>query len=218
MNLQFTASGLLDANGFRAWHDSTWRTLRGQVASAMRKVGDQMEDRVRAEMRTSFGSAKPAFLRSMRAKLYNAKMDRFPALHIGSKIPWLGIHEQGGVIQGRMLIPLLPQHRRIGPKAFKRVIRDLLDSGNAYFIKKDGRAILMAENLSANSRTLTRFRRAERERTALKRLPRRHEIPIAVLVRRVTLRRRFDLRHIVARELPRLTASIENDYVKIYVP
>ncbi|MCW7540717.1 DUF6441 family protein [Aquabacterium sp. A7-Y] len=209
MNLQFTASGLLDAGSFDAWRSGLWQSLRGQVAQAMRETGKVMAENVRSEMRTRFKTAKPAFLRSMRSKVFDSKPDRLPALYIGSKVPWLGLHEQGGTIQGRMLIPLLPQHQRLGRKAFARVVRDLMDSGNAFFIQREGRAILMAENLSANSRALTRFRRAERERTGVKRLKRGQEIPIAVFVRRVTLRRRFDLQRTVERDLPQLAAAIQ---------
>ena len=167
--------------------------------------------RVRQEMRANFRVKKAGFLKSMRAKVYNQRRDRFPALYIGSKIPWLGLHEKGGVINGRMLIPLLPQHQRIGRKAFRRVIDTLMRSGNAFFIQKNGNAILMAENIRENDRALSRFKRGERLRTGQRRLRRGQEIPIAVLVDRVQLRRRFDLESTVRRKLPRLTQAIQRE-------
>jgi hypothetical protein len=99
-------------------------------------------------MRSGFNVARPAFLRSMHAKVLDRKRNQFPALYIGSKIPWLGLHERGGTIRGRMRIPLLPEHQRIGRKAFRRVIDALMRSANAYFVEKDGKRILMAENLA----------------------------------------------------------------------
>ncbi len=114
-----------------------------------------------------------------------------------------------------MLIPLLPQYRRIGRKAFARVIDALMRSGNAWFVEKNGQQILMAENLAENARALTRFRRAERERSGAKRLRRSQEIPIAVLVRRVTLKKRFDLNRSVRVELPRLTAAIRKAMTRV---
>ena len=107
-----------------------------------------------------------------------------------------------------MLIPLLPQHQRIGRKAFARVVDALVRSGNAFFLKKNGRTVLMAENLAENAQPLARFRRAERARTGAKRLKRGAEIPIAVLVSRVALQRRFDLRSAVRPALPRLASAI----------
>jgi hypothetical protein len=181
----------------------------------MRDVGKAMVERARGEMRVGFNVAKPKFLRSMHAKVFDRKTEKFPALYIGSKVPWLGIHEQGGTIRGWMLIPLLPQHQRISRKAFARVIDELRRSGNAFFIDKGGRPILMAENIAENAKPLARFRRAERERTGAKRVRRGRGIPIAVLVRRVSLRKRFDLNRAVRAELPRLTAAIRKAMSKV---
>ena len=71
--------------------------------------------------------------------------------------------------------------------------------------------ILMAENIRENDRALSRFKRGERLRTGQRRLRRGQEIPIAVLVDRVQLRRRFDLESTVRRKLPRLTQAIQRE-------
>ncbi len=81
-------------------------------------------------------------------------------------------------------------------------------SGNAWFIRKDGKVILMAENIKENASALTRFKRAERQRTGAKSIKRGQEIPIAVLVPRVTLKRRFDFDGTVRRAMPQLAQSI----------
>ena len=215
MKIDLVAEGLLDRRRFNAWQTNTHKAIHAAVARAMRDSGKDMAEQVRGEMRASFRTASPKFLRSMHAKVFDRKTNAFPALYLGSKVPWLGIHEQGGTIRGRMLIPLLPQHRRIGHKAFARVIDALMRSGNAWFIEKNGQQILMAENLAENARPLTRFRRAERERSGAKRLRRGQEIPIAVLVRRVSLKKRFDLNRAVRVELPRLTAAIHKAMSKV---
>jgi hypothetical protein len=108
-----------------------------------------------------------------------------------------------------MLIPLLPEHQRLGRKAFRRVIDGLMRTGNAFFIQKSGRVILMAEAIRENATELRRFKRAERGRTGAKSIKRGQEIPIAVLVPAVTLRGRLDLPGIVKAELPRLAQAIE---------
>ena len=215
MKIDLVAEGLLDRRRFSAWQGDTRKTIHTAVARAMRDTGKEMAERARSEMRAGFKVVKPKFLRSMHAKVFDRKAEEFPALYIGSKVPWLGIHEQGGTIRGRMLIPLLPQHRRIGRKAFARVIDALMRSGNAFFIEKNGQQILMAENIAENARPLARFRRAERERTGARRVRRGQEIPIAVLVRRVSLRKRFDLARSVRGDLPRLTAAIRKAMSKV---
>lgn len=215
MKIDLVAEGLLDRRRFNVWQADTHKAIHAAVARAMRDSGKDMAAQVRGEMRTSFRAASPKFLRSMHAKVFDRKANAFPALYLGSKVPWLGLHERGGTIQGRMLIPLLPQHRRIGRKAFARVIDALMRSGNAWFIEKNGQKILMAENISENARPLARFRRAERERSGAKRLRRGQEIPIAVLVQRVILKKRFDLNRAVRVEIPRLTAAIRKAMSKV---
>lgn len=135
MKIDLVAEGLLDRRRFSAWQGDTRKAIHTAVARAMRDTGKVMAERARGEMRAGFKVVKPKFLRSMHAKVFDRKAKEFPALYIGSKVPWLGIHEQGGTIRGRMLVPLLPQHRRIGRKAFARVIDALMRSGNAFFIE-----------------------------------------------------------------------------------
>ena len=212
MKISLTTEGLLDRRRFNAWRNQTQQEMRSGAVRAMRSVGREMVDDVRRDMRAGFKVRKAAFLRSMRAKVYDQKRNRFPAIYIGSKIPWLGIHEQGGVIGRRMLIPLLPQHQRIGRKAFRRVIDNLMRSGNAFFIERNGKTLLMAENIRENDRALSRFKRGERLRSGRKRLRRGQEIPIAVLVDRVRLRRRFDIESTVRRKLPRLARAIQREF------
>ncbi|MFN3296632.1 DUF6441 family protein, partial [Caldimonas sp.] len=93
----------------------------------------------------------------------------------------------------------------------RQVIDGLMRSGNAFFVEKNGRVLLMAENLRENAAQLGRFKRAERERSGVKRLQRGQEIPIAVLVRRVDLKRRFDLAAGVQGALPALAQAIERE-------
>jgi hypothetical protein len=207
--IEVSMSGLLDPRQFSAWSVKRQQAIRAAVGRGMRAGSSGVRDAARAKMRSAFQVKRASFVSSMRAKVLDRKPDRLPALLVGSRIPWLGIHARGGVVTGNMLIPLLPT--RIGRKRFRQVIDDLMRSGNAFFIRKNGKAILMAENLSENARTLSRFRRAERERTGVKRLKRGQEIPIAVLVRRVTLKRRFDLAAGVQGTLPALARAIERE-------
>ena len=215
LKLSLTASGLLDKSKLDAWSKQKQSAIHKAVAAGMQSGGKLVVDAVRGRMNADFSVKKPAFVKSLRAKVYDRNPDKLPAVLIGSKIPWLGIHVRGGTISGRMLIPLTEEGRRIGRRAFKRVIDALIRSGNAYFIRKGGRAILMAENLKENASSLARFKRAERQRTGAKSIKRGTEIPIAVLVPNVTLKRRFDLERAVRGQLPVLTRAIEVQLSKI---
>ena len=215
LKISLTTSGLLDKSTLETWTRQKQAAIHKAVATGMRDGGKVVADVVRSKMKTDFTVKKSAFLNSLRAKVYDRNPDKLPAVLIGSKIPWLGIHVRGGTISGRMLIPLTEQGRRIGRRAFKRVIDALIRSGNAYFIQKNGRVIVMAENLRENASALARFKRAERKRTGTKSVKRGQEIPIAVLVPKVAMKRRFDLESSVRGQLPVLARAIEAQLHKI---
>ena len=61
----------------------------------MQTGGKAVADAVRSRMNADFTVRKPAFVRSLRARVYDRNPDKLPALLIGSRIPWLGIHVRG---------------------------------------------------------------------------------------------------------------------------
>lgn len=208
LKISMTTSGLLDNRELAAWTRSRREAIHKAVALGMRDSSRSLTDALRTRMQSDLAIRKPAFLRSMRAKVLDRDSTRLPALLVGSRVSWLGVHVRGATLTGRMLIPLTESGRRMGRKAFARVIDTLMRSGNAWFIRKDGKVILMAENIKENASALTRFKRAERQRTGARSIKRGQEIPIAVLVPRVTLKRRFDFDGTVRRAMPQLAQSI----------
>jgi hypothetical protein len=213
MRLSLTTSGLLDPRQLSAWSAERRRAIHAAVAKGMQTGGREVRDAARAEMRSAFTVKRNSFVSSMGVKVFDKKSEQLPALRVGSKIPWLGLHEKGGSVSGNLLIPLLPG--RIGPKRFRQIVDSLMRSGNAYFIKKNGRVLLMAENIKENGSQLTRFKRAERGRTGAKQIKRGQEIPIAVLVKRVDLKRRLNLVGGVQRALPSLAQAIQKELEKV---
>ena len=213
MRLTLTTTGLLDPRQLSAWSAERRRAIHAAVAKGMQSGGREVRDAARAEMRSAFTVKRNSFVSSMGVKVFNKKPEQLPALRVGSKIPWLGLHEKGGSVSGNLLIPLLPG--RIGPKRFRQIVDSLMRSGNAYFIKKNGRVLLMAENIKENGSQLTRFKRAERGRTGAKQIKRGQEIPIAVLVKRVDLKRRLNLVGGVQRALPALAQAIQKELEKV---
>jgi hypothetical protein len=208
IKISLTTSGLLDKRELAAWTRSRREAIQKAVGLGMRDSSRSLTEALRTRMQSDLAIRKPAFLRSMRAKVLDRDPSRLPALLVGSRVSWLGVHVRGATLTGKMLIPLTESGRRMGRKAFARVIDTLMRSGNAWFIRKDGKVILMAENIKENASALTRFKRAERQRTGAKSIKRGQEIPIAVLVPRVTLKRRFDFDGTVRRAMPQLAQSI----------
>lgn len=217
MRLSLTTTGLLDPRQLAAWSTERRRAIHTAVAQGMQSGGREVRDAARSEMRSAFTVKRNSFISSMGVKVFDKKPahlpNSLPALLVGSKIPWLGLHEKGGTVSGNLLIPLLPG--RIGPKRFKAVVDGLMRSGNAFFIEKNGRVLLMAENIKENAGQLGRFKRAERGRTGAKQIKRGQEIPVAMLVKRVDLKRRLNLAGGVQRALPALARAIQQELDKV---
>jgi len=191
----------------RRWGGEFRDKVKKAVAKAMAKEAVEIKQDVREQVASQLTVVKKTFLKGFSAYVIDKDPSRLPALYVGSRIPWVGMHEKGGTISAKMLIPL---HGRVGRKRFKAQIAELMRGGNAYFIKNaKGNVVLMAENIKEHDRPLAGFKRRYRKAQGIKRLKRGADIPIAVLVPRVMLKKRLDIERLVVRRIPRLAAGIE---------
>ena len=191
----------------RRWGGDFRDKVKKAVAKAMAKEAVEIKSDVRDQVASQLTVVKKTFLKGFSAYVIDKDPSRLPALYVGSRIPWVGMHEKGGVISAKMLIPL---HGRVGRKRFKAQVAELMRGGNAYFIKNaKGNVVLMAENIKEHARPLAGFKRRYRKAQGIKRLKRGADIPIAVLVPRVMLKKRLNIERLVVRRIPRLTAEIE---------
>ena len=191
----------------RRWGGEFRDKVKKAVAKAMAKEATAIKSDVRDQVVSQLTVVKKTFLKGFSAYVIDKDKARLPALYVGSRIPWVGMHEKGGTISAKMLIPL---HGRVGRKRFKAQIAELMRGGNAYFIKNaKGNVVLMAENIKEHDRPLAGFKRRYRKAEGIKRIKRGADIPIAVLVPRVMLKKRLDIERLVVRRIPRLAASIE---------
>lgn len=191
----------------RRWGGAFREKSRRAVARAMAAQAAEIKQDVRAHVGSRLSVLKKSFVKGFTARVLDKDPKRLPALYVGSGIPWSGLHEKGGTIAAKMLIPL---HGRVGRKRFKAQVAELMRGGNAYFIKNArGQVLLMAENIKEHDRPLAGFKRRYRKAEGVKRLKRGASIPIAVLVPRVTVRKRLDIARLVAQRVPVLMAAIE---------
>jgi hypothetical protein len=182
--------------------------LRGAIGKAMASEGKKIQQAVRTHVNSRLHVQKKSVVQSFTAKVLDQDPLRLPGLLIRSKIPWMALHETGGTITGKMLIPL---NGRIGRKAFKVLVDQLMRGGNAYFIKKGGRTILMAENLKEYDRPLAKIKRRYRQAEGIRRLKRGTDVPIAVLVNKVNVKKRLDVESVVKGRVPSLSAAIQKE-------
>ena len=193
----------------RRWGGEFRTKVQKAVERAIRTEATEIKDDVRGHVAGQMSVVRKSFLKGFTAKVLAKDPNRLPALYVGSRIPWSGMHESGGQIGGRMLIPL---HGRVGRKRFKAQVAELMRGGNAYFIKNaKGNIVLMAENIKEHDRPLSGFKRRYRKAEGVKRLKRGADIPIAVLVPKVVLKKRLNVERLVAGRIPRLSAAVERE-------
>jgi len=197
----------------RRWGGEFRTKVQKAVERAMRTEATEIKDDVRGHVAGQMAVIRKSFLKGFTAKVLAKDPKRLPALYVGSRIPWSGMHESGGQIAGRMLIPL---HGRVGRKRFKAQVAELMRGGNAYFTKNaKGNIVLMAENIKEHDRPLSGFKRRYRKAEGVKRLKRGADIPIAVLVPKVVLKKRLNVERLVAGRIPRLSAAVEQSLNQI---
>ncbi|MBK8321637.1 MAG: hypothetical protein IPL06_02630 [Betaproteobacteria bacterium] len=191
----------------RRWGGEYREKVKKAVSQAIRGEAAELREDVRSHVGSRLAVVRKSFLKGFTARVLDKDPTRLPALYVGSRIPWSGIHEKGGAIGGRMLIPI---HGRVGRKRFKAQVAQLMRGGNAYFVKNaKGNIVLMAENIKEHDRPLSGFKRRYRKAEGVKRLKRGASIPIAVLVPKLVLKKRLDVERLVASRIPRLSAAIE---------
>lgn len=197
----------IDTSGLERWGDKFQKNLKKAVGKAMFAEARRIKAAMRAQVSGAMDVKKQSFLNGFNARVVDD--NELPAIHVGTRIRWAGIFETGGTINGKMLIPL---HGRVGRKGLRAYVDELMRSGNAFFVKgKDGRIILMAENIAENDRPLRGFKRRYRKAENIKRLKRGTAVPIAMLVNKVTVSKKLNVRQLVADRLPVLKRAIEKE-------
>lgn len=197
----------------RRWGGEFREQAHKAVARAIASEAAEIKQEVRAQVAGKMAVVKKSFLKGFTAKVLAKDTKRLPALYVGSRIPWSGMHESGGQIAGRMLIPL---HGRVGRKRFKAQVAELMRGGNAYFVKNaKGNIVLMAENIQEHDRPLAGFKRRYRKAQGVKRIKRGADVPIAVLVPRVVMKKRLDITRLVAGRIPRLAAAVQKQLERL---
>lgn len=178
---------------------------REAAARALREEAALLTPLLRAHLAQRLKVKRRSFLGAIKAKVYDSKPDRLPALWVGSKVEWLGAHERGVTISSnKMLIPI---GQRLSAKRFRRVFGALRRT--AFFVRNSkGQVVLMAPATAENAPYLRTFKRAFRQIEGVKRITRDMFVPIAVLVPRVSLRKRLDIHGVVAQRIPAIGARL----------
>jgi len=207
MRFNLRREGLFNPTTADMWIRSRRIKLRQGVIDGFKEAGPQLRQALQEHLRAVLKVRKASFARVMAFKVYAKDATRMPSMAVGAlHAHWLE-SQAGATIRGHgkgMLIPF--GNLRMGKKTFRNLIAELMRAGNAYFRVVNGRPILFAERLRGkdnNRRTLRRFLKgAEKGAT---------DIPIAVLVKSVTLKPRLKVGAVVEARLGLVATAIERN-------
>jgi hypothetical protein len=118
----------------------------------MRTAGAQVSQAMQAHVASRLQTKRRSFVTSFRHRVYARDKRRPPLLILSSSIPWVGLHESGGSIAGRMLIPFGPH---IGRQRFRQIIDALMRAGNAWFQRSPNGRVLRRKMVTACRRIST---------------------------------------------------------------
>lgn len=208
IKIDLKMSGLLDPRTLDAWTREQRAKIRSGVGQAMREEGPRMAAAVNNQVQRSFKSQSRSFSRQFKGKIYDKKPDRLPMLLVRSRVPWMGMYTRGGTIRGPLLIPI-NQAKRIRTDHFRRIVRRIIETGSGFWRKVNGKVFLFAEYQPDLSATLYRFTRPLRKGLGGGRIKHGADIPIAVLVPEVEVKKRLDPLSAVRSRLPSLARLIE---------
>ena len=88
---------------FQQWGIQAQAQLYAAAAEGMRTAGAQIGLTMQAHVASRLQTKRRGFVTSFRHRVYARDKRRPPLLILGSSIPWIGLHERGGSIAGRML-------------------------------------------------------------------------------------------------------------------
>lgn len=208
--MSLVGEGLLKPGAMRAWTRERQQQLYSGATRAMREQGRPMAKAANDQARSAMNIKRKSFP-NFKSKVYTARKDIPPVLRIYSGVPWLGMHSRNSTItadgRNRMLIPLI----RIGYWRFKVVVSTILRNGAGFWKEINGKVFLFAEYQAEYGQPLARFRRFERANRGGQRIRNGDDIPIAMLVTRVQVKKRIDVERAVRPLIPNLVTAIERE-------
>lgn len=203
-------SGLMATAGVQAFQADFNKRVIKAVKKGMDDTAPVIRKEVRADAETKLNIKRKVIIKSFVAKVYHMRTDRLPTMHVYSGIPWMGVHDTGKSIGGKILIPLAT--KRIGWKTWKVLIADLKAAGNLFFEKKNGKTFAWCLNTPAFTKQLQPFKKYQKGITG-KGTKKNAKVIIALSRKQIVNKKKINLTEIVRNNMPLLTRNIEQAFV-----
>ena len=146
--------GLFKNSHFLSFKKNLQEDIYKESEIGLRAAGNKIKPLIQNDAKKAFKVKRQVFLKSFTFKIFNKDKSKPPGMVIGSKVPFVRIHQDGGIIKPKgklLLIPVNKNRKNLGKNKFNDIITKLIDSNNAYFRKmKNGNIGLYSENIDEN--------------------------------------------------------------------
>lgn len=123
-----------------------------------KKVANEDKDEVRGLVPSKFKVKKAGFKNAFGYKFFERKTNETGSFLFYNKTDYYDIHNFGGVISKKRLVPASNNIKRVTRKAFDKQIKDLFAKGN-YFWKKKGNNTLLFAILEKNGKVQQTYKK-----------------------------------------------------------
>lgn len=188
--------GFLGVGGGDRFKDKVNKANLRAFKKSMDETLKELKPYAKSLNSSKFPGSKKTFENTWKVKRYNNKKDKFETALIYNKVPWFSIHETGGTINGKMVVPLYA-HRssasgRIGMKKWKALLKQLKQNNQSFFKKVKGNILLFAISNKSISGKIRSFSKSYKANKGIKRIKGGTAVPIGIVLKKITIKKRFD--------------------------
>lgn len=194
--------------GFQKYSDSIKKKVRVAYTKAIKDTNIETKKEMKSKASSYFKVSKKTFLNTFSSKIYDTKPNKLPSILFRNKINWFPLHEFGGVINGKMVIPFQNTNgKKVDAKRWKALLKTLKQNKQSFWKNINGKVILFALINKSNSRLMSGYRQSFKARNNVKRVTAGTAIPIGMMVDKIRLKRRYPFHDIVTNFAPKKIIS-----------
>lgn len=198
LNIRSRTSGILSLAGLTQYQTKIKKKVKIAYGLAVKQATKETKVEMKNKASTAFKVKKKTFLNTFSAKIYDSKPDKLASVLFLQKIKWFKLHETGGTINGKMVLPFENINgKRMTPKKWKALLKSLKQNKQSFWKNINGKLILFAVIDRSNSRSLSGYRQTFKARKSIKKVKAGTAIPIGMMVTTIRLKRRYNFTGIV---------------------
>ena len=141
--------------GFQKYADNVKKKVRVAYVKAIKDTDKETKKEMRSKASSYFKVSKKTFLNTFSSRIYDSKPTKLPSILFKNKINWFPLHEFGGTINGKMVIPFQNTNgKKVDAKRWKALLKTLKQNKQSFWKNINGKVILFALINKNNSRLI----------------------------------------------------------------